>query len=150
MKTVLVKSDIDNQCLQFGNVEKILVCSTDFILVMSNGTENRFIKPFYSYEVIEDDGTTKTAKELQTVIKEKDAEIERLKKVIDSFTDIGKLYSEIKADAISLFAERLKGKAKCDYYGDDILYTMEIDNLVKEMVGEEWWGLIVRLISVTQ
>lgn len=56
MKTVIVKDHIDNECIQFTNVEKILVCSTDFILVMSNGTENRFIKPFYSYEVIEDDG----------------------------------------------------------------------------------------------
>ena len=32
-------------------------------------------------------------------IKSQNAEIERLKATIDSFTDIGKLYSEIKAEA---------------------------------------------------
>ena len=35
------------------------------------------------------------------------AEIERLQEVNDSFTEIGKLYSEIKAEAIKEFAERL-------------------------------------------
>ena len=34
------------------------------------------------------------------------AEIERLKATVDSFTDIGKMYSEIKAEAVKEFAER--------------------------------------------
>jgi cell division protein FtsB len=86
---------------------------------------------------------------LQKYIAEQKAEIERLhsevketRATIDSFTDIGKLYSEIKAEAIKEFAERLKAKeathfCKC---GQPFVYTDlfngEIDNLVKEMVGD--------------
>lgn len=44
---------------------------------------------------------------LQKYIADLQAEIERLQGVIDSFTDIGKLYSEIKSEARKEFAERL-------------------------------------------
>lgn len=40
------------------------------------------------------------------------AEIERLREESKSFADIGKMYSEIKAEAIKEFAERLKSKKK--------------------------------------
>lgn len=36
------------------------------------------------------------------------AEIERLNKEVETFADIGKMYSEIKAEAVKEFAERLK------------------------------------------
>lgn len=71
------------------------------------------------------------------------AEIERLQKVNDSFTDIGKLYSEIKSEAIKEFAERLKNiYIKDKRYDRPNAHTLidwlfaNIDNLVKEMVGE--------------
>lgn len=38
--------------------------------------------------------------------------IERQRKVIDGFTMIGKLYSEIKAEAVKEFAEDIKGLLK--------------------------------------
>lgn len=76
-------------------------------------------------------------------IKELKAEIERLQKENNQFADIGKMYSEIKAEAIKEFAERLK-----NYYINnkryrrpyahtliDFLFDI-IDNLVKEMVGD--------------
>ena len=70
---------------------------------------------------------------------------EQLKADNEMFTDIGKMYSELKADAIKEFAERLKeNKIDIDVsfgYGREV-YTeavavIEIDNLVKEMVGAE-------------
>ena len=73
------------------------------------------------------------------LINRKQAEIERLQKVNDSFTDIGKLYSEIKVEAIKEFAKRLKSPI---YINSNLLvYQCEavesmIDDIVKEMVGE--------------
>ena len=75
-------------------------------------------------------------------IETQNAEIERLKATVDSFTDIGKLYSEIKAEAYKEFAERLKMRAINRYneFEDYQAYpyaTIEhIDNLLKELVGD--------------
>jgi hypothetical protein len=77
------------------------------------------------------------------LINRQQAEIERLQKVNDSFTDIGKMYSEIKAEAIKEFAERLKNiYIKDKRYDRPNAHTLidwlfaNIDNLVKEMVGD--------------
>ena len=66
-------------------------------------------------------------------IKELKAEIERLQKENNQFADIGKMYSEIKSEAIKEFAEKVK-----KYFNPDSSYDFRkwIDNLVKEMVGE--------------
>ena len=82
--------------------------------------------------------------EILDLINRQKAEIERLQKVNDSFTDIGKLYSEIKVEAIKDFAERLKEKLGdcyiisdgeyCGFDCGDIHRT--ITNLLKEMAGE--------------
>lgn len=72
-------------------------------------------------------------------IKRKQEEIERLKATVDSFTDIGKLYSEIKAEAIKEFAERLKNEIniRTTYSREQDKNVMRmIDNLIKEMVGD--------------
>ena len=69
------------------------------------------------------------------------AEIERLnirlRKEQHQFADIGKMYSEIRTEAIKEFAERLTDRLK----GNGGLYSVTtmntyIDNLVKEMVSE--------------
>lgn len=59
---------------------------------------------------------------------------ELLKEMYDFETEYD---SKIKAEARKEFAERLKEKAEEDYYGDLILYTPDIDELLKEMVGEQ-------------
>lgn len=59
-------------------------------------------------------------------------EKEQLKADIEMFTDIGKMYSELKADAIKEFAERLKKELSFGHY----IQPDQIDNLVKEMVGD--------------
>ena len=74
---------------------------------------------------------------LQKALAEKIAEIERLQKENNQFADIGKMYSEIKAEAIKEFAERVK---MAFYYEFDEIFPSimadNIDNLVKEMVGD--------------
>ena len=70
------------------------------------------------------------------LINRREAEIERLQLINDSFTDIGKLYSEIKAEAITEFAERLKAIEKVGNTGDGFVYAWEISKVVKEMKGE--------------
>ena len=93
----------------------------------------------------------KLSKPTLDLINRQKAEIERLEEEkeelrasIEMFTEIGKMYSELKADAIKEFAERLK-----DYYIKDkrykrphastmIIFLFDlIDKLVKEMVGAE-------------
>ena len=76
------------------------------------------------------------------LINRQKAEIERLKEVNNSFTDIGKLYSEIKAEAYEEFAEKLKEIAISRYDAFDeqeypSVKLTDLDNLLKELVGED-------------
>jgi predicted nuclease with TOPRIM domain len=70
-------------------------------------------------------------------IEEQQAEIERLQTENNQFDDIGKMYSEIKSEAIKEFTERLK---KAKQYSierhENIVPVAVIDWLVKEMVGD--------------
>jgi hypothetical protein len=85
--------------------------------------------------------------ELINIVKSQKAEIERLeirlKKERRQFEALSKMYSEIRAEAIKEFAERLKVKQAFHYCvnGETIEITdminATIDNLVKEMVGED-------------
>ena len=64
------------------------------------------------------------------------AEIERLQKENHWFADIGKMYSEVRAEAVKEFAERLKAIIiKCPKNFISIT-AKDIDNLLKELVGE--------------
>ena len=63
-------------------------------------------------------------------------EIERLEEENERFADIGKLYSEVRAEAIKEFAEILKKRTRfcssihgCNY----IVFETDIDNLVEEL-----------------
>jgi hypothetical protein len=71
------------------------------------------------------------AKDALDLINRQKAEIERLQKENNQFADIGKMYSEIKAEAIKEFAERLKG-----HFNPDSSYDIRrfIDNLVEEII----------------
>ena len=81
------------------------------------------------------------------IINRQKAEIERLNKIraelskeIENFSDIGKMYSEIKAEAIKEFADRLKEKLHLNRmvigYNGAFIEAVHIDSLVKEMTGE--------------
>ncbi len=88
------------------------------------------------------DGLISAQETLQKHIEKQNAEIERLEQENHHFADIGKMYSEVKAEVIKEFAERLKEEADgYDFCGDGVIYQMvdidDIDNLVEEMVGED-------------
>ena len=68
------------------------------------------------------------------LINRQQEEIEKLQKVNDSFTDIGKLYSEIKVEAVKEFADRLQ--IRC-IKQDGCLWSSDIGAELKEMVCEE-------------
>ena len=75
------------------------------------------------------------------LINRQKAEIERLEKENDYFADIGKMYSEIKAEAIKEFAERLKKRSSYFHTSGghtpwNCVKVYDIDDLVKEMVGD--------------
>ena len=72
------------------------------------------------------------------IINRQKAEIERLNKEVETFADIGKMYSEIKAEAYREFAERVKICLQGDIrYDNKILFECDIDNILKELVGED-------------
>ena len=74
------------------------------------------------------------------IITRQQAEIERLKKSNEMFTDIGKMYSEIKSEAYKEFAERLKEKSSSRFDYSELVFEIseyDIDNLVKEMVCDD-------------
>ena len=59
----------------------------------------------------------------------------RLKKVEMQLDDMCKMYHIIKTEAVKEFAERLKTKAS-DFEFGEAVWVVYIDNLVKEMVGD--------------
>ena len=69
------------------------------------------------------------------LINRQKAEIERLNKEVETFADIGKMYSEIKAEAYREFAVRLLA-----LIGSVELPNLElrrhINNLLNELVGD--------------
>ena len=77
------------------------------------------------------------------LIKRQQAEIERLQKENNQFANIGKMYSEIKAEAVKVFAERVveqlkeSSKIYCEEYGqrENTLYLWDAIEIVKQMVG---------------
>ena len=111
-------------------------------------TDNEIIKALNEADGLEhicincmdNKGKSTTVKVIDIVdlINHQQAEIERLqsrlKKERHQFADLGKMYSEIRAEAIKEFAERLKEKNGI-YNSFAIEYI--IDNLVKEMVGDD-------------
>ena len=71
------------------------------------------------------------------------AEVERLQNDLSTWKDIAhretSYVSIAKAEAVKEFAERLKEKQQTfigDEYTYKFIYLIEIDNLVKEMVGD--------------
>ena len=80
-----------------------------------------------------------TAKDLLISKEKQQAEIERLnirlRKEQHQFEDLGKMYSEIRAEAIKEFAERLKEKIELNFSIVDVYDC--INNLAEEMVGED-------------
>ena len=68
------------------------------------------------------------------LINRQQADIERLQKINDSFTDIGKLYSEVKAEVVKEFAYRLQ--VRC-IQQDGCLWSSDIGAELEEMLGEE-------------
>lgn len=63
--------------------------------------------------------------------------IRRQKAEIDHFADIGKMYSEVRAEAIREFVESLKKKYENHIVCTWTVLNEEIDNLVKEMTEEK-------------
>lgn len=88
--------------------------------------------------------------DLLGIITRKNEEIERItleyagfQAGVNHFADIGKMYSEIRADAIREFAEMLKKNAwkRSEYVDGRFVFreytAEEIDNLVREMTEGE-------------
>ena len=95
--------------------------------------------PYHSFTFSECDEIIRRA--ALDLINRQQAKIVRLETENNQFADIGKMYSEIKAEAINEFAERLKENLIEESYDDvqffKVVGESDINNLVKEMVGDE-------------
>ena len=65
-----------------------------------------------------------------------DEQIIKAKAEIERFADIGKMYSEVRAEAIKEFAERLKNEFEISSAYSSAYIECQIDNIVKEMTEE--------------
>lgn len=81
--------------------------------------------------------------DLLGIITRKNEEIERItleyagfKAGVNHFADIGKMYSEVRAEAIREFAERLKLYLFIERGGISTVSGKDIDSLVKEMTED--------------
>ena len=99
-----------------------------------NGNED----PLYICVLRDSDCIVRKAEEEITF---QQAEISRLRKEVNlvsiQFQDLQERTDKIKVEAYKEFAEKLKEKAlpKCDW--DNCVDVEDIDNLLKEMVGED-------------
>ena len=79
--------------------------------------------------------------ELIDIINRQKVEIERLKKEVsvprDAYISIQDRYEHTKAEAYKEFAERLKENTITKFDWNEYVEIEEVDNLLKEMVGEE-------------
>jgi hypothetical protein len=74
------------------------------------------------------------------VIARQDNEIDKLSKAVDNYESCLRSVEVIKANAIKVFAERLKDAVDepAEIAGEDIDFVIDtIDNLVKEMTEEQ-------------
>ena len=65
------------------------------------------------------------------LIKRQKAEIERLRKANESFSCMGKMYSEIKSEGRKEFAERVKKRAASRTYAQ--IWESDLDEVLAEM-----------------
>ena len=92
------------------------------------------MKPEDVYFHLEQYPESRLKRNALALLREKDAEIERLKEETHRFADIGKMYSEIRAEAITEFAERLKtfyNRLPGKTVGGSVEY--HIEQIAKEM-----------------
>lgn len=76
-------------------------------------------------------------KDALNLINRQKAEIERLENLERNvYETVDELRNKIKAEAVKEFAERLKEKERPAFPLAMVIDVYEIDNLVKEMVGE--------------
>lgn len=76
------------------------------------------------------------------LINRQKAEIERLEKVLNGrdqlVNALNKCYKQAKSEAVKEFAEKLKEEWFNNYYNSpDVDFDEFVDNLLKEMVGED-------------
>ena len=98
--------------------------------------ENRAKCPLYGYNGEDEFCDKHLSKSALGIIKRQKAEIERLQKANESFSCLGKMYSEIKSEARKEFAERLKKEALIDS-GYEVLQIGTINKLLTEMEERE-------------
>lgn len=65
------------------------------------------------------------------------AEIERLQSIADSFADIGKLYSEIKAEAYKEFAEEVNKELFGEEYQLDKVHRRAVERILNRLTSKE-------------
>lgn len=118
---------------------KCYYCETEPI----NSTTNKNLKVCNCYRLHQLNGTETQyyssrqdeIDHLRDQVDQQKAEIEELQKKNDWFSDLGKMYGEIKIEAYKKFAKRLIEIGKQDG-AYDYVSLRDIDNLLKEMVGE--------------
>lgn len=92
--------------------------------------------PYHDVSLCQDN----LCKDALSLINRQKAEIERLQGLLVEWKKAGYKYADsienIKAEAIKEFAERLKREAVTHKNFGELVYVEDIDNLVKEMVGE--------------
>ena len=125
---------IGGQTMRDKEVIKALECCVDWC-----GNVSCWDCPLKNTECIHFD----KLKETLDLINRQKAEIERLekdskrlKKVEMQLDDAMKMYNVIKAEAYKEFAERLKENSIATFSWNGVVLVEEIDNLVKEMVGD--------------
>ena len=103
----------------------------------SGSTDNKMKRIYISLHENADwcRGYNQAVEEANEIITRQKAEVERLLKIVDSFTETCKLYSEIKADAIKAYHKTVKECLLVKGLYPAIVKCV-MDEVEKEMVGD--------------
>ena len=122
--TIKALKELLEVMLSEGDLQRTSTVSHTIDLINRLQTENESLKNAYKQCAWERDT-------FQEELKTASAENERLSRITRT------MVGEIKAEAYTKFAERLKEKFKEYWYDYDIrVFCDEVDNLLKEMIGE--------------
>ena len=122
--------DIDcEECPVFGYCESDAFCVSGAILNLINR-----LKADKEALIKGQESLMKCIAKKKETIAELDAEVERLKKENNLYSDLAKMGDALKDEAIKGFAARLKNRSEdTTDWGQPYVLCEDIDNLVKEM-----------------
>lgn len=125
-------------CEMFGRCDEIILTKLVLDLINRQKSENLELKLKVNELLVYKQEVTKNNMKNYEIYKSQKAEIEKLKgsTIVNNIIETQRIKREAKTEAYKEFAEKLSDKAEPDENHYWWIRLLDIDNLLKEMVGK--------------